>query len=294
MLSTAATHRAAVTAATLFLLVPLPGSNGPYAQVFQNERVSASLVADVNSIAAGQPFRLGVKLEMKSGWHVNWINPGDAGLAPTIAWRLPEGFTAGMVEWPHPGRFSSGPLTTFGYAGSVLLWTTVTPPSRVDTGRPLRLEADVGWLACADVCIPGESTLSLTLLVSGNATSSAGASLFDEAATLLPVAAVQWQARGWYQDDHTLVLELDSGSGERLEGVYFYPYDQGIIDYARVQELKTLEVGGTRGGYRLTIARDRMVGAAPEWLRGVAVAESGWGKGRRALELEIPMLAEPR
>ena len=290
----AVAHRAAVTAATLLLVAPLAGSDRPFAQVFQNERVGASLVANVNSIAAGQRFLLGVKLEMKTGWHVNWINPGDAGLAPTVAWRLPEGFTPGILEWPHPGHFQAGPLTIFGYAGSVLLWTTVTAPADLRAGAQVRLEADVSWLACGEVCIPGGATASLMLTVSRDIGSSRSGSLFEDAAKRLPGAPQAWQARGWYQDDYTLILELESGGTTRLEGVYFYPYEQGVIDYSRPQELQRLEAGGTSGGYRLTIARDRRVGAAPQRLRGVIVADSGWGEDGQALELEIPMLSEPR
>jgi len=199
-----------------------------------------------------------------------------------------------MLEWPHPGRFQSGPLTIFGYAGRVLLWTTVTPPADFSGGRRVRLEADVSWLACQDVCIPGEATVSLELDARGETGVPGNGSSFDDAEKRLPASSGAWQARGWYQDDYTLIIELESGGGHRLEGVYFFPYDQGVIDYSRPQELKQLEASGSTGGHRLTIARDRMVGAAPERLRGVIVADSGWGNNGQALELEVPMLSEPR
>ena len=66
------------------------------------------------------------------------------------------------------------------------------------------------------------------------------------------------------------------------------------VDYTQAQELRRLEAAGGHGGYRLKIARDRMVSAAPQRLRGVIVADSGWGNEGAALELEIPMLSRPR
>jgi len=294
MLSTAATLRAAVTAATLLLVTPFVGSDRPLAQVYQNERVSAALVADVNSIAAGQAFRIGVLLEMKPGWHVNWINPGDAGLAPTVAWRLPDGFKAGLLAWPHPGSFPAGPLTIFGYGGSVLLWADATAPETLSPGQRLKIAADVSWLACREECIPGEASVALTLSVSGESAASGDAARFDAAAGRVPAVPRLWQARGWYQDDYTMIIELESSEATHLEGVYLYPYDPGVVDYSRPQELNRLEAAGSRGGYRLSIARDRMVAASPERLRAVIVATSGWGRDGASIEIEIPMSSQPR
>ena len=62
--------------------------------------VKASLVADTASIESGKSFRVGVRLIMDPGWHTYWKNPGDAGLATTVAWKLPKGFSAGKLGWP--------------------------------------------------------------------------------------------------------------------------------------------------------------------------------------------------
>src|SRR5678815_3096086 len=86
-----------------------------------DDLVRAELISDVASIAPGSTFRLGVHLTMKEGWHVNWTNPGDAGLAPSIKWILPPVLKAGIITWPLPARIMTGPLAIFGYAGDVLL-----------------------------------------------------------------------------------------------------------------------------------------------------------------------------
>ena len=48
-----------------------------------------SLVSDVATVEPGEPFRLGVHLELEEGWHVYWKNPGDAGLETHITFSLP-------------------------------------------------------------------------------------------------------------------------------------------------------------------------------------------------------------
>ena len=46
--------------------------------------VTATLLADVDSVKAGKTFNLGVLLKIKPGWHVYWKNPGDSGMATKV------------------------------------------------------------------------------------------------------------------------------------------------------------------------------------------------------------------
>jgi len=133
--------------------------------------VRAELIADVEALAPGRPFRLAVRLEIKEGWHVNWLNPGDAGLAPGIAWKVPKGFKTNVMCWPYPERFVAGSLVIFGYAKELILVTEVTPPSDLALGSPLEFAADVTWLACEEACIPGSASLTLKLPVEATARS---------------------------------------------------------------------------------------------------------------------------
>src|SRR5438067_6037154 len=80
------------------------------------ELVTATLLADVDSVKAGKPFTLGVLLKIKPGWHVYWKNPGDSGLPTRVTWKLPEGFTADELRFPIPTRFDQpGDIIGYGY-----------------------------------------------------------------------------------------------------------------------------------------------------------------------------------
>lgn len=126
--------------------------------------IRASLLSDHSAVAPGEPFHLGVLIELPEGWHVYWRNPGDAGLATKVQWSLPEGFAAGPLRWPRPVTFSQpGEVTGFGYKNQVVLWTTVTPPEDLEPGQTIHLSADVSWLACKDQCAPGQKTATLEL-----------------------------------------------------------------------------------------------------------------------------------
>ncbi len=163
------------------LLTLLPGQTA-WAQSLPRfgapeRHVDAELLAATDAIVPGQPLTVGLKLKHQSEWHTYWQVPGDSGLPTRIDWRLPAGFTAGPIEWPHPKRLPTGPLVNFGYDGEILLLTTIQVPADVPVGSRVTLAGKAEWLECKDVCIPGESDIALTLPVKAAAGPSAHVAL---------------------------------------------------------------------------------------------------------------------
>lgn len=148
--------------------------------------VSSVVVADTTAIESGKPFRLGVLFTMEDEWHIYWHTPGDAGLPTEIEWVLPEGFSAGPLQWPTPEDFNDSGIKAKGYGHEVLLFATITPPENVSAGEVV-LSANASWLVCkADgSCIPGDAELTLALPV-GVAAASDQAAVFDQYATRVP------------------------------------------------------------------------------------------------------------
>jgi len=128
--------------------------------------VSAELLGDRRTVAPGETFSLGVLLTIGKGWHVYWRNPGDAGLATRVVFRLPAGFRAGPLRWPTPETFrQAGDLVGYGYAGRVLLWADVTVPKTLPPTGHVDVSAEVAYLACNEQCVPGQATVKLRLPV---------------------------------------------------------------------------------------------------------------------------------
>ena len=173
-----------MVAACLVALAPIGRAEG-----WDAKQVQAQLVADVAAVEPGKSFALGVRLAIREGWHVYWKFPGDAGLATSVAFRLPPGFRAGTLQWPVPLSFRQpGGFVGYGYDRAVLLWTTVTPDAGLKPGSSVTLAADVSWLGCRDQCVPGEAKVRLTLPVAG-AAKGANGELFAAWRRRLPVAA---------------------------------------------------------------------------------------------------------
>jgi len=149
--------------------------------------VQTELLANVSAIQPSKPFWLGVRLTVDPTWHVYWKNPGDAGLPTRVKFTLPEGFTAGALQFPTPQRFEQpGGIVAFGYENSVMLLTQITPPANLPADFQQNFHAAVSWLVCSNVCVPGKANVDLTLGASVSP-SPANRELFDEWSSQVPV-----------------------------------------------------------------------------------------------------------
>ena len=119
------------------------------------------LVADVKTVAAGEVFRVGVRVRLDPGWHTYWINPGEAGAATVVKWHLPEGFEAGPLQWPYPRRFVSDGVVGFGYENEAIFFAEITPPSELQPGTEVQIEAEIEVLLCKEICVPGFARLQM-------------------------------------------------------------------------------------------------------------------------------------
>jgi thiol:disulfide interchange protein len=141
----------------------LAAPEGPPAHFRGDDVVRARLVLDSRTLSAGGSTEAAVELIPNAGWHLYGPEHGDAGAPPEITWMLPPGVHAGPIAYPPSKRVVSRGLTTFEYRGPTVLRV---PLSAAAGTQPLRdgvLQANVTWLVCSNVCVPGRATLRTTL-----------------------------------------------------------------------------------------------------------------------------------
>lgn len=137
-----------------------PFSQGPSG----DELVNVRLVIEEAGATPGATVHLGVVFEMEPGWHIYWRNSGDTGYPPAITLDLPEGVTAGEIQWPAPQRYEHTGLVDHIYEGVV----TLIVPLRIDSayeGDWADIRAKVDWLVCKEECLPGARDVSTRLKV---------------------------------------------------------------------------------------------------------------------------------
>jgi hypothetical protein len=176
--------------------------------------VRVRLVTDANSITPGKKFRLGALFEIPEGCHIYWQNPGDAGLATAVDWKLPRGFHAGPLFWPVPERIEEpGGLIVNVYRNQVLLFCWVQPPDTAGAGQA-ELAASASWLVCKKVCIQESAEPGLVLpLGPGNAKPQSEAALFSRYEKEVPRPAVDYPGLALYASWST---GESAGDGSRM------------------------------------------------------------------------------
>lgn len=227
--------------------------------------VKVELLAEPASIAPGEPFTVAIKLSMKEHWHTYWRNPGDSGEPTQVSWKLPNGFVAGDLDWPAPSLIRVGPVASFGYEGDAMLLARVTPPRDLRSGTTVNLAADIAYIVCEKICIPGEASVSLLLPVSERGTSSPGNAIFDAARSKVPQPS-PWKAT-FSAEEKAITLSLREGvQGDAIRAAQFFPYDNTLIDNAAQQVLRT-----DGKNTQISIERSQIAKSIPQRIDGVLV-----------------------
>ena len=257
------------------------------AEPVQRPHIEAELIPEKSSLHPGEPLTVALRLKMEKHWHTYWKNPGDSGLPTRIAWALPQGFSAGPIQWPAPRRINVGPLTNFGYEGEILLLTDIQVPAGLAAGSAVPITARADWLVCEEICIPGDATFSFMLPV-GNEPAAADpkwAKAIERTREQLPRELEGWNLDA-YLRGNDLVLRLSSAQAKltRIHNLTLFPDQDGWIANASPQRMIR-----TAGGYEVRVATAAEVRSKSGPLTGVIVAEPGLAKGISAAVVEVPV-----
>lgn len=103
-------------------------------------------------------YLAGLEFLMEPGWHTYWRYAGEAGIPPQISVTASENVTELDILYPVPERYNDGFTESIVYHDGIVLPFKVTP-ARTEEGA--RLEIEVFFGICKDICVPGEAVLSL-------------------------------------------------------------------------------------------------------------------------------------
>ncbi|HKF53057.1 MAG TPA: protein-disulfide reductase DsbD domain-containing protein [Candidatus Acidoferrales bacterium] len=188
---------------------------------------TVSLLASRDSFAAGDKTLVGLHFQMEKGWHVYWENPGDSGEPPQIQWHVPAGFSVGAIEWPAPKKLVAPSIVDYGYENEVLLFAPLKVPADLRNGQTETIAANVNWLVCREMCIPGKARVSLTLPVNSAVKGFKGTASSAEVAELMNARAEvpKPMPRTWkvYVRDEKNDFVLTVETGKQESAATFFP-----------------------------------------------------------------------
>jgi thiol:disulfide interchange protein DsbD len=255
--------------------------------------VHASLVAGEASIQPGRPFSLALRLVHDPHWHTYWLNPGT-GLPTTLKWHLPPGFSAGEIQWPAPSiiKDRTGAVVGSGYEGETFLLVRLTPPDHLPAGQRVTLKADADWLMCEDVCVPGNSSVELTLPVSPDPPKPdpTWSGRLHAVADSLPRSLPAWSVAAAHDARVVTLVARPSGTDGHLPtGLHFFAED-AFIAYEQPQHITR----SADGAFVVTVPISAESGGSiPARLKGVLTADNGWRTdgSLRGLAIDVPWSA---
>jgi len=247
------------------------------AQLQPQPHLKVELISEQPTSLLGQPLWVGLLFRLEPGWHIYWQNPGDSGEPPKVQWDLPAGFVAGSIRWPQPIRLGSGSVVDYGYEGQVLLMAPIQGSlSRNATSLP-SLSADVKYIVCRDVCIPGKAHITLSSPAGGDWVP--WRALFEQTRAQLPKPApASWKVAAVSDKQH-FILSVQARS--QVAGASFFPLEPSQIDNSSPQDFAP-----TRNGFRLILKKSDQLTKPITDLRGLMVLGPG-----RAFEVSAPVVS---
>jgi thiol:disulfide interchange protein DsbD len=261
-------------------------------------QVAASLVSADASVRAGTPVTVALRLVQKPGWHTYWLNPGT-GLPTTLKWTLPEGWTAGAIQWPAPLALVDGQNNPFGngYEGDLLLPVTLTPPANLTLGATISLSAEASWLMCRDQCVPGSAKVSLALpVLSGPpAADPEWSARIRKVVDQLPIADPSWSVTA-VRGLKTVTLTVENPKAtdrfaRTAEGLHFFSEDGTIAS----DEPQSAVLDYRKGGFRVTLPLSPDAPKDVARLAGVLTTREGWRSDGTmpGLRIDVPLTEAP-
>lgn len=271
--------------ALIFLAALFCAASGAQAQTAIEKEYTpkTEIIPEADGFVPGETLWFALRQELRPGWHVFWINPGDAGLPLKLDWTLPEGYAAGEPFHPVPDYIPVGPLASYAHEGEPVFLVPVSAPENARAGDTVDVSIGASWQTCEDICVPEEGRFSFSLPVVESATRDAShAALFAGARANLPEDG---DARARFAAENgRYVFTAAAPEGFDATAAFFFPALEGLVEASAKQKITVKD-----GDVRIVMApgwRDDFKGPS---LDGVLAFVGP--QGRRGVWLKAPLVS---
>ena len=253
----------------LALCISAPASAAPKTQI--------RLLLSAESARPGDVIWAGLEMDMPRPWHTYWRNGGDAGQATEIKWTLPQGVTAGEINWPIPAKeidtIGDTSLVTYIYTNQVVLPVLITLDKSLRPGT-LTITASAKWMECSDICVVAGGDATATLTIGDSAKPSPDAPAISKWREKVPqpdtrfVAVAVWASDPPKDNARGLIIEWKTNAAP----IDFYPYANTNFEV----EGMTDTLPGPAGTIRLHKIVKKSEGEWPKQIDGILVGRIGF------------------
>ncbi len=138
--------------------------------IFGQDTKITTLTFYTSSLKMENELYFSINITNEDGWHTYWQNPGDAGTPLEFIFENENGETIPLIamQWPTPIRYmQDGDMWGYGYAGKYSLFFKI-PPEILSKIKNKTITVKGSWLACSNICIPGQQEEPLQIDENGS------------------------------------------------------------------------------------------------------------------------------
>ena len=233
-----------------FLALLAPGAPAP-AQLARpgGNHMNVSLAAEQAVVAPGSTVTLAFVMRPQPGWHGYWRNPGEAGAAPRVQWRLPEGWTADALQFPVPHRLIASGVMNYVFESDHALLVAIRVPEGTEPGVVFPVDARIDYLVCTlELCVPESANVTIELRTGSPGPRNPA---FDGYRQALPRPMAE-PAR-FEVANGRLRLAIPLAAGTALADPYFYPATSDALLYGQPE----IDLAQRRPAHRRSARRPR-------------------------------------
>lgn len=214
--------------AFLWLLLLASFSQQAFAKTEHYEaHVYSTVMQSHDTVTAGQSITLGVLFEMEPDWHIYWKNAGDAGLPTKVSFASDFIHQDGELHFETPIPFEYDGFINYGYKNKTTLFANFTVDPRAKLGDIINYQAEISYLSCKDICLPGKAFLEHKFTVGEKAIQSSHKDVLLQAKKNTPEKA-PFKVRTKVTEDQ-VKLAFDHAPVLTKEQITFIPVQESII-----------------------------------------------------------------
>jgi len=196
-------------------------------------RMSVSLVPETTNALPGSTLTVAFVMRPAAGWHGYWRNPGDAGAEPRVRWRLPEGWSAGPLQYPAPHRLLVMGLMNYVFEGEYALLATIRVPADAEPGVASPIDARLDYLVCTnELCVPEQADVSVNVSTMAPGAAAPAFARYRQALPRPLAGGGRFQVEG-----DRIRIAVPVPPGVSLGEPYFFPATVDALRHAAPQRI---------------------------------------------------------
>ncbi len=194
-----------------------------------DKRIKIEIVHGEEIVPKSDSLLFAVKITLSKGWHVYWLNPGDAGEATILEISTNVSNSKIVPFYPIPNYQNTNGIVTFEHKGNVFFPFYLSIPNNFYNDT-LEIKLYAKWLVCKEKCIPGEAHFKKKFIFNKKLKNND----YDKRVmtVLKSIPKDTLVANFEFFEDFAL-LKTNLPFAEKIKSVFFFPLTQGLFKLER-------------------------------------------------------------